>query len=574
MCGYVLKAATSRHRQAKEFVEGSLHAQVLRSRIHITAAARGQRQQALCMGRLNLPSSEHRKQHSLRQQQSIYDRPKRGVNTLRTARDPRVLAKASYVNNPNDSRNGTTREHCGNMGIPPPPPLPPPYRHGILRRAPPALIMPLIIAVVTVSSGRLALLPPAAVAWLLCTLLSVGHTPPPAWIAEAYDILTNGVDELQPGQAATAFLAIARLAVSSSRTDDLVTTATGNTAQTPPLPPPLPPPSLLPGLYVAMARPSRTGSLGPRVALACLEEAAAAGGVDRGVHLPYESCGTAAVRQDFSQPQYCSNASADTSPRMPGIESKDQRVRSATNSVGVFGSDGNSRGAAGPLEALVAAEAEQAVLTGGGVEHPTSTDLWVVDILSQEQWRCSWNLSPAMPRPLVELLVRRAVRLPSFEGGESVGAAAAAAAAAEPKVCGPVAAVAAARAVIAAAHLTHPPRPVVLSDIATLIVENCGSGGPFVTTAGGAGGSPRMLVHALSALCTLSTEPLPPPTVETLVRGLDDQLTELDAVQILHCISAVQRLAAEAVPTAAERFARGPAASELTRQLPELSATR
>ncbi|GIL65175.1 hypothetical protein Vafri_18978, partial [Volvox africanus] len=431
MCGYVLKAATSRHRQANQFVEGSLHAQVFRTRVH-TAVARGQRQQALCTGRWNLSSTEHRK-HWQQQQQPMYDRPKRGANTQWALRAPRVLAKASYVNDPNGSSNGPARGRSGGIGIPPPPLLPPPYRHGVLRGAPPALLKPLINAVITVSGGRLALLPAAAVAWLLRTLLSVGHTPPPAWIAEAYDILTNGVDELQPGQAATAFLAIASLAVSSSRTAELVVAATGSTAQAPPRLPPLPPPALLPGLYAAMARPGRTGSICPRVALACLEEAAAAGELDTGVHLPHESGGTAAVRQDLLQPQYCSNASADTPPRVMGNESigsKDIRVRSATNSVGVVGSDGNSRWAAGALDPLAVAEAGQTLLTGGGVEHPTSTDPWVIEAPSQEQWRRSWNLSPAMPRPLVELLVRRAVRLPPFEG-KTVGPAAAAAAAAE-----------------------------------------------------------------------------------------------------------------------------------------------
>ncbi|GIM10877.1 hypothetical protein Vretimale_14484, partial [Volvox reticuliferus] len=330
-----------------------------------------------------------------------------------------------------------------------------------------------------------------------------------------------------------------------------------------------------------MARHSRTDTIGPRVALACLEEAAAAGESDTSVHASngYGSS-TAAVRQDYLElPSYCSNANAGDFRNRVGNELCSVRVSESTLPYDGDGGTwrGNSRRTSGDPNAPAAATAEQTVSTGDGAERPTSTDPWVSEPPPQQQWRQNWNLSPAMPRQLVELLIRRTVSLSPFDGVPAGAAAAAAAATAESRMFGPEAAVAAARAVIAAAHLAHPPRPIVLSYIATLISENCGGGGPFRTPASGSdrdGGSPPMLVHALSALCAMAAEPLPPPIVETLVLGLGDQLTNLDAVQISYCIVAVQRLAAEAASATALGFARGPAAAELTRQLPGLPAAR
>ncbi|EFJ47722.1 hypothetical protein VOLCADRAFT_91781 [Volvox carteri f. nagariensis] len=168
---------------------------------------------------------------------------------------------------------------------PPVLPLSPQVRpsvYGSVFRTPPSFLQPLLNAVVAVSTGRLSSLPAAAVAWLLRALLSLGHMPPTAWIQEAYDSLAAGARELHPSQAANAYLAIAGLAIVSrtartgggnSRADDAKDAAELAVSASPPPPPP--PSALLTGLYEALARPGPFGVMDPRVALACLEAAAA-----------------------------------------------------------------------------------------------------------------------------------------------------------------------------------------------------------------------------------------------------------------------------------------------------------
>ncbi|KXZ49819.1 hypothetical protein GPECTOR_19g270 [Gonium pectorale] len=151
------------------------------------------------------------------------------------------------------------------LGFPRPPP------------APLALFQPLVSAVVAATGGRLRSLPPALVAWLLRAATCAGHHPQAAWLAEAYGALAARVGELQPDQAAQAFLAIASLATG-------IAPAVPNTLAECALPPT----ELLSGLYrrLALAAGPSTGGgssadaprsqpLDPRAALACLEAAAA-----------------------------------------------------------------------------------------------------------------------------------------------------------------------------------------------------------------------------------------------------------------------------------------------------------
>lgn len=70
-------------------------------------------------------------------------------------------------------------------------------------------LRPLLSAVVAVSAGRLATLPPALLTWLLRLLSQLGPVAPPpgaGWLAEAYGALAGWLPGLTPGLAAQAFL--------------------------------------------------------------------------------------------------------------------------------------------------------------------------------------------------------------------------------------------------------------------------------------------------------------------------------------------------------------------------------
>ncbi|GLC37719.1 hypothetical protein PLESTM_000640000 [Pleodorina starrii] len=414
----------------------------------------------------------------------------------------------------------------------PPPPLPAHGRGGALR-APPAFLQPLLNAVVAVSGGRLASLPPAVVAWLLRALLSVGHCPPPVWLAEAYDSLMARVDELQPNQAAQAYLAIASLAAASHTGSETSTTA----AVAPPPPPP--PPELLARLYGSLVRPGRGsdagdagggGAIDPRVALACLEAAAAVG----------------------------------------------ESLSSYSDGGGGGGGGGEDAGASWTQPSSTQPNGQPSS-PGASASAPAAA----AELQSYLPYQLNrgWSLSPAMPQAVVEALVRRAAGLRLVDEDDDA-AAAAATSGGTPGLSSlsgsPEAAVAAARAVVAAARLSNPPRPAAVADLASLIARNCGGGGGGGAFSGGGAaaasrGSPQLLVHSLLALCVLGAAPLSPPNAEALVSGLEQQLSQLDAVQVSYCVAAVQRLAAE---PAALRFARGPAAAALARQLPDLPVPR
>lgn len=87
--------------------------------------------------------------------------------------------------------------------LPPPPPALPAARSTTW---PVGALRSLLAAVITVSAGRLASVPPPLLTWLLHVMTPLGYRPPTNWLAELYDSLLERLDDLKQAAAAQAFM--------------------------------------------------------------------------------------------------------------------------------------------------------------------------------------------------------------------------------------------------------------------------------------------------------------------------------------------------------------------------------